>query len=80
MTMTVPSAEKGSQTASACLLVAAGCIKPGEDLDVFDLSVPLQMPDSLIATCCCMLASETCHAADADSDLALAHSRRCTLI
>lgn len=49
-------------------------MKQGEDLDVFNLSVPLQMPDSVIATCCCMPASATCHAAGVDSDLALVHS------
>ena len=74
MTMTVPKAEKCSRTAFACLIVAAGCIKQGEYLDVVDLSVPLQMRDSIIATGCCMPASQTCHAADTDSDLALAHS------
>lgn len=38
-----------------------------------DLSVPLLMPDSIIATCCCLPESQTFHAADADRDLALAH-------
>ena len=72
--MTAPKAEKGSRTAFACLIVAADCIKQGEALEVVDLSVPLQMPDSIIATGCCMPASQTCHATDAESDLALAHS------
>jgi len=58
--MTVPKAERGSRTAFACLIVAAGCMKQGEDLDVIDLSVPLQMPDSIIATGSCMPASQTC--------------------